>query len=432
MPSSNVDYTLWNKEELINKIKALETQTNLKNDVLKNDTKSELKPFSYLRRKVTLKFSYLGYNYCGLAYQTTDSPLPTVEETIFKSMVRVRLLDTYDPETLVKLNFSRCGRTDRGVSAMNQVMCLDLRSKFNSQEEIDNRDNDNAEINYIKLLNSALPEDIWIHSVSLNCSSEFDARFSCKYRHYRYYFKLEPHMNLEAMKEGCKNYVGENKDYRNFCKIDGSKQISNYKRTMFHCDILSVNPNENVYCLDLKGTAFLWHQVRCMMAILLVIAEGQENPNIINRLMDTEGEFPTKPDYNMADDTPLVLYDCVYKNENEIKWMTNNDFKDTSYMALIKRSSSKSVYSLYYENLIKLEMNKNLIKFNPNPTIVFNNETRVVSFDKNEFGSNFINHGDGIHKKCKSIIPLEKRTRLRSFKDTNDKWKQKKKEKKKL
>ena len=429
MPSTSIDYTKWDKDQLINKIKQLENPSS------STSTSTELKPFSYLTRKVTLKFSYLGYNYCGLAYQATDSPLPTVEETIFKTMVRVRLMDKYDPETLTKLNFSRCGRTDRGVSAMNQVMCLDLRSKFKTQEEIENRDNDINEINYIKLLNSALPEDIWIHSVSLNCGPDFDARFSCKYRHYRYYFKLEPHMDLAAMKEGCKNYVGEDKDFRNFCKVDGSKQISNYKRTMFHCDILPVNLQENVYCLDLKGTAFLWHQVRCMMAVLLIIGEGQEKPNIINKLMDVEGEFPTRPDYNMADDAPLVLYDCVYKNEEEIKWLQNNDFKDNSYMALVKRASNKTVYSLYYENLIKLEMSKNLIKFNSNPTINFSEKeegVRQVSFDKEKFGSNFINHGDGIHKRCKQIIPLDKRIRLRSFKDTNDKWKQKKKDKKKV
>ena len=80
-------------------------------------------------------------------------------------------------------------------------------------------------------------------------------------------------------------------------------------------------------------------------------------------------------------------------------------------------------------------MSKNLIKFNSNPKINFLEKeegVRQVSFDKEKFGSNFINHGDGIHKKCNQIIPLDKRIRLRSFKDTNDKWKQKKKDKKRL
>lgn len=424
MQSNCIDYTKWDKDQLINRIKQLETPNT--------PSEPKLKPFSYITRKVTLKFSYLGYHYSGLAYQNTESPLPTVEETIFKVLLRVRLLDSYDPDNLAKLNFSRCGRTDRGVSAMNQVMCLDLRSKFSSKEEVDNRENDINEINYIKLLNSALPEDIWIHSVSLNCKPDFDARFSCKYRHYKYYFKLEPHMDLELMKEGCKNFIGENKDFRNFCKIDGAKQITKYKRTMFHCDILPVNLNEQVYCLDLKGSAFFWHQVRCMMAVLFVVAERQETPDIINRLMDVENEFPTRPDYNMADDTPLVLYDCIYHNEGDIVWLKNDDFKDHSHMAFVKRVSSKSVYSLYYENLIKLEMSKNLIKNNPNPVVIFDDETRKVTFDKSKFGSNFINHGDGIHKRCRSIIPFAKRARYRSFQDTNDRWKQKQKDKKKI
>ena len=45
-----------------------------------------------------------------------------------------------------------------------------------------------------------------------------------------------------------------------------------------------------------------------MVAILFTIGQGLESPLIITDLMDTN-KFPTKPQYEMAHDIPLVLYD---------------------------------------------------------------------------------------------------------------------------
>lgn len=425
--AAKLDYQSWDKKDLIAKIMKLEgteTPVQRKTKSLKVD-----KDFDYLTRKVVIKFSYLGYNYSGLAYQA-DTDVETVEETIFRVLKQKKFIKDYDPKTLAKLNFSRCGRTDKGVSAMNQVISLDLRSCLKTQEEIDNRDNDVKEINYIKALNGSLPNDIWLHSVSLNCDSSFDARFSCAYRHYRYYFKLEKHMNLESMREGCRNFLGVDNDFRNFCKIDGSKQIVSYKRTIIHCDIILVNEHEQVYCLDLKGSAFLWHQVRCMMAVLFEIAEGHEQPSIIKNLMDVENQYPSKPDYTMANDTPLVLYDCIFKNEDDIKWMRANDFENSNETIAFKKATNDTVYSVYYQELIKLEMSKNLIKFNIPECITFDDENRKVSFDKKAFGSNYINLGDGKHKRLSKLTPFHKRNRQRAFEEVNQKWRDKKKAKK--
>lgn len=421
-----MDYQSWDKKDLIAKIHQLERAQNPTPKTKK--LSKAAREFEYLTRKVVIKFSYLGYNYSGLAYQP-DCEVPTVEETIFKALQHKKFIKEYDPKSLAKLNFSRCGRTDKGVSAMNQVISLDLRSCFKTQEEIDNRDNDAKEINYIKALNSSLPNDVWLHSVSLNCDKDFDARFSCTGRQYRYYFKLEKHMNLEAMREGCRNFVGPDKDFRNFCKIDGSKQIVSFKRSVSHCDIILVNEAEQVYCLDLIGSAFLWHQVRCMMAVLFEIAEGHEQPSIINDLMDPE-KYPSKPDYTFASDTPLVLYDCKFKNEDKIKWMRTNDFENCDETLGFKRVKNDTVYSLYYDELIKLEMSKNLIKFVAPTALNFDDETRKVSFDLDVYGSNYINLGDGKHKKCSKITPFSKRNRQRAFEEVNKKWLDRKKAKK--
>lgn len=36
----------------------------------------------------------------------------------------------------------------------------------------------------------------------------------------------------------------------------------------------------------IEGEAFLWHQIRCIMAILLMIGEGKESPGVVAELLD--------------------------------------------------------------------------------------------------------------------------------------------------
>ena len=40
---------------------------------------------------------------------------------------------------------------------------------------------------------------------------------------------------------------------------------------------------EDVYILEIRGVAFLWHMVRCIMAVLLLVGEGAEDPGIVSR-----------------------------------------------------------------------------------------------------------------------------------------------------
>ena len=50
------------------------------------------------------------------------------------------------------------------------------------------------------------------------CSEEFDARYDCIRRIYKYYFFKED-LDIALMQEASKLYLGEH-DFRNFCKMD--------------------------------------------------------------------------------------------------------------------------------------------------------------------------------------------------------------------
>jgi tRNA pseudouridine38/39 synthase len=64
--------------------------------------------------------------------------------------------------------------------------------------------------------------------------------------------------------------------------------------------------------LNVVGTAFLWHQIRCIAAVLTMVGEGLEKPDVVQRLLDIEA-VNCKPQFLMAEPDPLLLYECSYE-----------------------------------------------------------------------------------------------------------------------
>jgi tRNA pseudouridine38/39 synthase len=74
-----------------------------------------------------------------------------------------------------------------------------------------------------------------------------------------------------------------------------------------------------VFQLTVTGQAFLWHQVRCMAGILFLIGNRLEKMEVIDHMLDVD-DCPRKPQYGMAADYPLILYDCAFEG---LKWETD-------------------------------------------------------------------------------------------------------------
>ena len=76
--------------------------------------------------------------------------------------------------------------------------------------------------------------------------------------------------------------------------------------------------------LTIVGQAFLWHQIRCIVAILFLIGQRREKPSVIGKLLDVDRN-PRKPQYTMAAEVPLVLYDSCFDEFEELRWQTDED-----------------------------------------------------------------------------------------------------------
>ena len=100
--------------------------TNRKMKKAARGVSSGQKPFDFSRyhkRHVALKVAYLGWDYHGFASQ--ESTENTIESHFFAALSRACLI-----ESRADCNYSRCGRTDKGVSAFAQVVSLDVRSNL--------------------------------------------------------------------------------------------------------------------------------------------------------------------------------------------------------------------------------------------------------------------------------------------------------------
>jgi tRNA pseudouridine38/39 synthase len=393
-------------------------------------------PLRYSHRSIALKFAYLGKEYNGYEHANGNvTTLPAVEKVIWKALMKARLIFPEELSNIANSNgqaiqedliswegceYSKCGRTDRGVSAFGQVIALKVRSNRplpqSPTEEVadtieggakDNNispkpsydehtfDEIHDELPYIQILNRLLPPTIRFLAWCPNPGPDFSARFNCRERRYRYFFtqpafspmpgelgltnrtdgdgnrRRDGWLDVEAMREAAKLFQGEH-DFRNFCKIDASKQLTNFTRRVFHADVEEVEPRDGsasfvdldafsafesknglqdssssrvmnnireywykeshvgpprVYYFDIHGSAFLWHQVRHMVAMLFLVGQGLESPSIITELLDITSN-PQKPMYDIASETPLVLWECIYPDISEANG--NDVFKEYS------------------------------------------------------------------------------------------------------
>lgn len=151
------------------------------------------------------------------------------------------------------------------------------------------------------------------------------------------------------MESAGKKLIGEH-DFRNFCKMDAAN-VHNYRRciTMFEICPYNMRFEGNQLCaIKIKGSAFLWHQVRCMVAVLFMIGHGLESVDVIDALLDIN-KTQRKPQYAMAPEIPLVLQSCEFE---DVKFICSSGSRQAVFIHLENEARAHQLQSAIFHEAV--------------------------------------------------------------------------------
>jgi tRNA pseudouridine38-40 synthase len=257
--------------------------------------------------RYALKFGYLGENFKGYARQPN---LRTVEGDILNAFKKTKII-----EDEKSANFQSASRTDKGVSAIGNVLAID--SEFRKDE-------------IIGALNAHLDE-IWFYGISL-VDDGFNPRYA-KQRWYRYYL-LDSKFDEKRIQDTANIFIGSH-NFSNFVKLEEGKDPEKI------IDSIDIFRENDFIILDFKAQSFLWNMVRRIVKVLVDCAEKKISEKEIRDAL-IKG---TKVDFGIAAPEPLILMDVTYEIDVERIKMMN-----------IKEKLEKNLQKLRIDSLIYNQM----------------------------------------------------------------------------
>jgi len=205
--------------------------------------------------------AYDGARYFGFVRQPGK---PTVEAELLKVLRESGLYSD-----LKEAKYRVAARTDSGVSAIGQVVALDVVKNPNLNQ-----------------LNSLLPEDIAVLAVA-EVKSDFNPRTQAQSKHYRYVCEFPLGFDLSTARRAVKIFWGVH-DFRHFCKHERGKSTTG--------EISYANVRgQKILVFDFIAPAFLWQQVRRMVWALLAVGTGKLAFEKLEQMLEGRAKHAARP-----------------------------------------------------------------------------------------------------------------------------------------
>lgn len=221
------------------------------------------------RFKITV--AYDGTAYAGWQVQPG---LQTVQQTLEEA---IRATCGHE----VKLHGS--GRTDSGVHARGQVAHFDADTRMGAKS-------------MMLALNSRIPPDIRVVAADI-VPDDFHARRSAIAKEYRYVVWNGPVMppserlyaylvhrplDIGLVREGAERFIGKH-DFVAFM-ANPQRELDSTVREIYEFEVSKTGRR---IVFRVKGSGFLYKQVRSMVGMLIRVGTGAEKAETITRLLDT-------------------------------------------------------------------------------------------------------------------------------------------------
>jgi tRNA pseudouridine38-40 synthase len=243
-------------------------------------------------RRVKLIVAYDGAPFHGFA---PNPGVPTVLGALTDAVAKV----VREP-----VHFTGAGRTDAGVHAWGQVVSGDLPAGTDLDD-------------LVRRLNKLCAPAIAVRRAEW-ADAEFDARFSARWRQYRYdvwngptpnpllagraWFVPQP-LALWAMQAGCDPLIGEH-DFTSFCrrpKVDAGEPEPSMVRRVLEARWVEVDAG--LLRFEIRATAFCHQMVRSIVGTLVDIGLGKASPGDVRGILlarDREAAGQVAPPHGLT------------------------------------------------------------------------------------------------------------------------------------
>jgi len=246
--------------------------------------------------RFAMSLAYDGRNYYGYVRQPG---LKTVESVLFEAIGKSM---DFEP---VAARYKVATRTDRGVSAIGQVVAIDLPREVGPAE-----------------INSHLPEDVAVLSVH-EVKDIFDPRFHAVGKHYRYICEVTEKFDVGAARKTAMLLEGHH-NFAAFCRREqGRSTLSEVKRVM-------VRKVGSFLIMDFFARSFLWQQVRRMSSTIIGAGYGRMGESEVSELLKNPGTKGIPP----ADPEGLFLVEVRYERAR----FSPDEMAKQRFMEYLKKS----------------------------------------------------------------------------------------------
>ena len=201
--------------------------------------------------RAAVRIAYDGRDFMGSQRQPG---LPTVEGEVIRALRSIRAIPS--PE---EARFATASRTDRGVSALGNVVAFD--TDFQGEE-------------LLRALNAA-SEEVHFHALA-EVPHDFNPRRAVG-RRYRYLLPSAGR-DPEMLAQAAELFRGEH-DFRHFCRSDGRETV----RELREVRVLSLG---RMVALEFEGREFLWNMVRRMVAAIDQVGSGRIDLDRLERALE--------------------------------------------------------------------------------------------------------------------------------------------------
>eukprot|EP00727_Mastigamoeba_balamuthi_P005543 m51a1_g1608 hypothetical protein (432) ;mRNA; r:194079-195603 len=233
------------------------------------------------KRRMAVMFGYLGGAYHGLQVTTGEAAcLPTVERCLEGALCEAGAISGANAGSFKKVAWSRCARTDKGVSAAVNVVGLQVVSTCPAEE-------------LAAKLNAALPQDIHVYGLS-RVTGTFCAKKRCDSRVYEY---IMPASALRIGEGGeeiarlvLKAFEGTH-NYHNFTvrkkPSDSSAKRHVLSAQLARVDVAPRSPADaGPYAvIRIHGQSFMLLQIRKMVGLLLLLVRARVSAELAQAIL---------------------------------------------------------------------------------------------------------------------------------------------------